>query len=197
MMASGSVSTTSSASRGGMPFDVLCRGTQRGYSFNVAHLRNLTFEERTTSLIDQVESTIRDLELQSDREIGQFCIGKTYAPALAHQTFNPEDPNTWGKRGLSERWRQTYKKWGYDGLVALGAVNRSMLNDTSYGPSGHGCNTAVWDQQSYALALEGSLITHYAFTTADPRLANISFHRGQLQGRISAGYVVYMAYQYK
>lgn len=196
-MEAGSVSTTSSASRGGISFDDLCRGTQRGYSFNVANLSNQSFGQRTTSLINQVESTIRDLELQSDRQIGQYCIGKTYAPALAHHTFDPNDPNTWGKRGLSDRWHHTYKGQEYDGLVALGALNRNMLNDTSYGPDGRGCNTAVWNQQSYALALESSLISHYAFNTADPRLANNSPHPGLIQGRSSAGYVVYMAFKYQ
>ena len=84
-----------------------------------------------------------------------------------------------------------------------------MLTDTSYRDTDseepRRCNTKVWDQQSYALALESALICHYAFKTFDPRLANSSLHPGkkkktqedEKEDKAAAGGIVYLAFKYK
>ena len=198
-MATGS-SSTASSSTVGISFDVDPLGK---YSFQVSSLTKKTFQERVDSLIDHIEKTITALERYSSRAVEKFTIGKTFAPARAHNTFDPENEDTWRVDGITKRWHGHYKGIGYDGLVVVGAVSRKMLTDTSY--RDRKCNTGVWDQQSYALALESALICHYAFKTFDPRLANESFYPGKKkqieedkeEDKAAAGGIVYFAFKYE
>lgn len=171
-----SVSTTSS-STAGISIDELCKGVQKNYSFNVVDLRKKTFQERKNLLVTQIKSTIEDLQLQSERTIEEFIIGKTFAEARTGRRFDPTDVNTWRARGISKRWHGKYKTddLKYDGLVVLGAVNLQMLTDTTFKESGvkRECSEN-WNQESYA-----------------------SFHTGNTQGANSAGYVIYLAFKYE
>ena len=91
--------------------------------------RHLTEMFRWVSL--KIHETISSLELQSDKKIRHFCVGKTYAEAISNKTFNPNDVDNWKVRGISDRWNKKsagYKNRGYDGLVVLGAVSRSMAS---------------------------------------------------------------------
>lgn len=183
--------------RGGLSFDDFLNKNGTGnYTYNVADLNEKTFNERVNALIDKIEKTITKLE-SSGRIIEEFCIGKTFVQKLKKKQFDPTNEHTWkvGK-GVGSRWRTTYEPEGFDGLVVLGAVSRQMLTDTR--SSGERtCNTEDWDHQLYALALESALICHYAFQAFDPRLANRSLSPGNLQGRLSAGYVIYFAFKYE
>lgn len=132
------------------------------------------------------------LELQSDRKIELFCIGKTYAETRADKTFKTTNVDTWKLGGLSKRWNDKtdgYKKQGFDGLIVLGAVSRGMLKKD--------CNKNVWNQQLYVLALENALISHFAYEEWDRRLDNDSLQPGKLQKTLSAGYVIYKAFKYE
>lgn len=201
-MATGS-SLTASSSTVDISFDVDPLGI---YSFQVADLKKKTFEERVDELIGRIEKTITALERYSSRAVEEFTIGKTFAPARAHTKFDPENENTWRVDGISRCWNR-YKRKGYDGLVVVGAVSRKLLTDTSYRHKDchRVCNTEVWDQQSYALALESALICHYAFKTFDPRLANSSLHPGKKkqiekdedEDKAAAGGIVYFAFKYE
>lgn len=198
-MSSVSASSTSS-STAGVRFDVLWNGVERNYSFNVINLKSRTFEGRKKLLIKRLDETIKELELHSDKIVEKFIIGKTYAQAKTGQRFDPINVNTWRADGISSRWRRKYKnELEYDGLVVLGAVNKDMLKDKPFRDKrgvGRKCSEN-WNQESYALALESALISHYAFETFDPRLANGSFHTGSEQGSTSAGYVIYVAFKYQ
>ena len=186
-MASGSSLTTST--RGGVSFDELCRGEVKSYSFNLVDLRKKkTTQRRIDALRGKIADTLQSLQTQSEKEIESFCIGKTYAERKTGKVFKPTDKNTWRVGGISDRWRNKYKKEGYDGLVVLGAVTRAMLNSKG--------DTKCWNQQKYALALESTLIIHYAYEDCDKRLANTTLEPGMLQGKESAGYVVYVAFKY-
>lgn len=187
-----SPSVLTGSSQGGTSFDELCNGLVKNYSFNVVDLRNGTTRDRIDALIAKIDETIRSLELHSDKQIELFCIGKTYAPARRGKTFNPTNVDTWRLQGISHRWNDKeggYKTQGFDGLVVLGAVSRGMLKETR--------DENVWNQQLYVLALENALITHFAYEACDRRLANKSLQPGNLQTKLSAGYVVYMAFKYQ
>lgn len=191
--------SSTSSSTAGVSFDVLCSGAVRDYSFNVIDLRRKTFEERKFLLLQGLEDTLDQLQLQSDKTVEKFIIGKTYAQAKRGKKFDPTNVDTWRAKGISSRWHGTYKKeLEYDGLVVLGAVNRDMLKDKLYraGQFVERQCSDNWNQESYALALESALISHYAFETFDPRLANGSLHTGSVQGCTSAGYVIYLAFKY-
>ena len=185
---SASVSTCST--HGFTTFDELCRGEVKGYSLNLVDLRKYkSTRERIDALIDKVKETNSLLGSHSKKKIQHFYIGKTYAEGKAGKTFNPNDVKTWREKGISYRWRSTYKRQGYDGLVVLGAVSSGMLKDD--------CNKDIWNQQLYVLALENALITHFAYEYCDRRLANDSLQPGLLQQTLSAGYVVCIAFKYK
>ena len=187
-MASGSsVSTV-----GGINFDILARGESKGYSFRLVDLNHKTFDDATVSLVANVKDTLRDLQTQSERQIKNFCIGKTYAQKKVKvNTFKQMDTNTWRTKGVSSRWCTAYSCNGYDGLVVLAAVTRKMTEKLVT------TNISTWDQQQYALALESRLIAHFAFEENDDRLANESLAGGAIQRRLSAGYVIYVAYRYE
>ena len=178
--------------RGGMSFEEFCKsGGPDNYTFNVVDLRKkVTFNERVNSLIEQINKTIGILE-NSGRKIEEFCVGKTFVKKLKKgPKFNPAKESTWKvAEGVGGRWRNKYKPEEYNGLVVLGAVSRDMLKGT--------CIPDGWNHQSYALALESALICHYAFQAFDDRLANRSLYPGNLQHRLSAGYVIYFAFKYE
>lgn len=188
-MAGSSSGSTSSTRSGFTSFEELCKGTVKKYSHNLVDLRKKTTRERIDALIDKIEETINSLQQQTDKTIQHFCIGKTYVEAKSGTTFNPNNVATWRVQGISSRWHQAYKNKGYDGLVVLGAVSRGMLSDKR--------NKKVWKQQLYILFLESALITHFAYDDCDKRLGNYSLQPGQLQKKLSAGYVVYMAFKYE
>lgn len=185
------MSSASGSTYGATPFDVLCQGCgPPNYSCNLVHLRRPnTLTARVDALDQQLQKTICELEFQSGRRILSYYIGKSYVEARAKKTFHPMETDTWRFQGISSRWRQTYRPMGYDGLVVLGAVTRNMLNSEIKHP--------VWNQQTYALALESQLITRLAFEKCDPRLVNTSLAAGNLQNNLSAGYVIYMAFKYQ
>lgn len=185
--------------RGGMSFEEFCKsGGTDNYTFNVVDLTKKTFQDRVKSLIKRVNETIATLESSSRRKIEEFCVGKTFVKKLKKgPKFNPTDENTWKvAEGVGDRWRNKYKPEEYNGLVVLGAVSSDMLKDTT-STDGKKCNTDDWNHQSYALALESALICHYAFQAFDHRLANRSLSPGNLQSRLSAGYVIYFAFKYE
>lgn len=185
-MASGSSASTD----GGINFDILAGGVSKGYSFRLVDLNHKTFDDATASLLENVNNTLQDLETQSGKEIESFCIGKSYAgKKRTEPVFKQIDANTWTKRGVSSRWRNKYSKEEYDGLVVLAAVTRKMTEKVT--------NINKWNQEQYALALEGRLITHFAFQKNDKRLANKTLAGGAEQGGLSAGYVIYVAYKYR
>lgn len=186
-MASGSsVSTV-----GGINFDILARGESKGYSFRLVDLNHKTFDDATASLLENVNNTLQDLETQSGKTIESFCIGKSYVGGRVKKVFKPTDAETWTKAGVAARWKKTYRGEGYDGLVVLAAVTRKMTEKLVTN------NINKWNQERYALALEGRLITQFAFQKNDKRLANKTLAGGAEQGGRSAGYVVYVAYKYR
>ena len=185
-MAGSASGSTGSTEGGFIRFEQQCLGAS-GYSDNLVDLRGKTTRDRIDALIAKIKDTIHALERRSDKEIQQFCIGKSFAQARPDRKFLPNSVLTWRAGGVSNRWA-FYKDQGYDGLVVLGAVSPKMLNAER--------NQGVWNQQKYVIALESALITHFAYEECDERLANNSLQAGQLQKNLSAGYVVYMAFKY-
>ena len=185
------MASASGSTYGATPFDELCRGCGTpNYSCNLVDLRRCdTTKARLDALDGQLQATINELELQSDRRIKYYCIGKSYVQARANKKFHPMKTDTWRFRGISSRWSATYKPMSYNGLVVLGAVTGKMLNSKIKNP--------VWNKQTYALALESQLISRLAFEKCDPRLVNKSLEPGNLQNNLSAGYVIYMAFKYQ
>ena len=128
-------------------------------------------------LIAELESTVRELELHSDRTIAKIYIGKTFIQrrkkggGRGYQNLNPLKHHTWKKNGISSRWHvHKHEDYGRDGLVVLGAITKQTMPER--------CRDRV-HQEDFALAMEQKLLHHYLLSHPDPRVVNESFTAGQ------------------
>ena len=188
------MSTVSRTTIGGAEFELLCTGAVRNYSANPANIAGQTeVKAIKKKLIAQLEDTVRELELHSDRTIAKIYIGKTYIKrrrkARGHQKFHPLKHHTWKKNGIGSRWQDHKKQeYGRDGLVVLGAITRETMPEK--------CRDRV-HQEDFALAMEQKLLHHYLLSHPDPRVINESFSTGQATKEKYYAYAVYMAFRYK
>ena len=190
------MSVVSKTTQGGADFELLCTGAVRNYSFNPADLSGRRkAEDIKQRLIVQLEDTVRELELHSDRTIAKIYIGKTFIkqrkkPGGGYLKFDPLNSNTWKKKGISSRW-QDHKKhnYGRDGLVVLGAITRETMPER--------CSQV--HQEHFALAMEQKLLHHYLLSHPDPKVpvVNETFSTGATTKQVSYAYAVYMAFRYE
>ena len=187
------MSVVSKTTQGGADFELLCTGAVRNYSFNPADLSGQReAEDIKQKLIAQLEDTVRELELHSDRTIANIYIGKTYIrrnKKYKKFNFNPLNHHTWKKNGISSRWGEhKHKDYGRDGLVVLGAITRETMPER--------CRGRV-HQEDFALAMEQQLLYHYLLSHPDPRVVNESFSTGRTTEKDCIAYAVYMAFRYE
>ena len=178
---------------GGVDYDTLCKGQVKNYSFNLTDISKSSFEGAKQLLIKKALDTISNIHIQdvTDRRVQKFVVGKTYVQRRkvrggGYQDLDQQNYFTWKKKGIKNRWH-FYSDQSFDGLIVLTCCTRDMLPEDSLANN--------WNHQHYALALESGLIQHFAFQQPDERLGNKSFDPGNLQSKLSAGYVVYMAYK--
>ena len=188
------MSTISTTTRGGDEFEQLCQGRIKNYSFNLADIESeRKVKHIKRKLVKQLESTINELELHSDRRIGKIYIGKTFIqrkrkPGGGFMTFNPLNHNTWEKNGISSRWgSHKHEDYGRDGLVVLGAITKQTVPKK--------CRDRV-HQEDFTLALEQKLLHHYLLSHPDSRVVNDTFTAGRPPERNHYAYAVYMAFSY-
>ena len=201
---------TNKSTIGGIPYDDLCRGLRKYYSFNLVDLMDtsqnpkpLPFKTAVRTLVKQIDDTFTDILLQQhDKIIEAFTIGKTHARRVSTKkgpygrSFHPfvrNDPLTWKfDNGINGRWRDYNKNQKYDGLIALTAVTGDVIPDEV--KAAHG----FMDVEQYSIALEQSLIQYYMLECPDSRLSNESFNPGNLckGGKPHAG-IVYVAFKLK
>ncbi|XP_076082826.1 uncharacterized protein LOC143053912 isoform X2 [Mytilus galloprovincialis] len=204
------MSTTKSV-RGFTEFDDLCRGFQ-GYSNNLVELfdicdhgklnRNkhpISFKEAFTRLKLRIKESFSALEIQTERKVTDFTIGKTFVKKHERATFNPMKQTTWSLGGgINSRW-QFYKKDDYDGLIVLACIERDLIpqniKECYKRAIQMNKKTIEANQQNYALALEQALIQYYALIKPDERMRNQSFDIGNLSKEIYKGGIVYVAYK--
>ena len=144
----------------------------------------------TDILVEWVDDTIRDIEIQSEKKVVKFYIGKTYVRKNKNsKVFDTMNPNTWRKEGIRSRWcHHKQEDYGRNGMVVLTVVTKDDVPQQSIPAFKH--------HDMYALALEQQLIIHYAFIRGDERLANTSTHSGMQQQEESRalGYPIYIAF---
>ena len=195
--ANGDCMTNATAStRGGMSYEQLCRGgLPSKYVCSgeclVEITREDTLETAEKKLVDNVEKLFLDIEIQRGVKIKKFYIGKTFAEQ--NQTcnkFDPLNPNTWRKEGISSRWRDHGgKDYGKDGMIVIAVITRLQVPVTDGGKP-------VVHQELYTLALEQRLLHHYKITKGDVRLENDTFTSGKREKKESAGHVLYVAFSF-
>ena len=183
-------STASSSTRGGVDYDTLCEGDVKNYSFNIVDLKNAeTFDEILDTVKRTILDTIANLEIQSDKEVDQFVIGKTLVRQKrkkgGFQEFDEMRPESFRKLGISSRWNEhRYRK---DGMIVVCIVTRPVANT---------CGTELTkDPQKFALKLEEELQKSFR---ADARLANSAAYRPGSEATSGAiGFPIYIAYSLK
>ena len=184
---------------GGCTFDDLCRGA-KNYACDSSCLVNLGTVSGTSEtdaavnevvrlLATKLEDNIRELEIARDGKVTKIYIGKTFIKQRrkrggGFQQFDPMQPTTWKKNGISSRWGSHKRNKGKHGLFVLVAVTRKVV------PKG------VANQQRYALILEQKLIHHYEFRQ-DERLENKSSSEGAKTNNIYYGYALYVAFTFE
>ena len=188
------MSVVNKTTQGGADFKLLCTGAVRNYSFNPADLSGQReTEDIKQKLIAQLEDTVRELELQSERTIAKIYIGKTYIllrkkPGGGYLKFDPLKHHTWKKNGISSRWQDHKKQdYGRDGLVVLGAITRETMPER--------CSQV--HQEHFALAMEQQLLHHYRLSHYDPRVVNETFSTEATTTKGCYAYAVYMAFRYE
>ena len=101
--------------------------------------------------------------------------------------FDPMNPNTWKKNGISSRWgTHRTEEYGKDGMIVLTAITKEAVLHRHQGSLLH--------QEQYTLALEQILQHHYKLKKNDPRFANNTFTSGGTDGSKSIAYAVYIAF---
>lgn len=161
------------------------------YTYNV--IEDLTITETSTQVIDKIGSILHDWPFNSSCgkprsiPIRYFYIGKTYIEAR-HRTFNPYDPRTWSKKGITDRRKDHEKKfYGNGGFVIVAVVTEESIPITCK-EDGY-----ITDQEEYALTLEKRLIAYYR---GSEKLSNKSDHPGQTTKDMKQAYVIYIAFSF-
>ena len=183
---------------GGCTLDDLHRGS-KNYVCDASCLVNLVGKDRNKAkeeLRHKLDELFQDLELQTERRIKKYYIGKTFIKQRRRPNnrkkfvkFDPMDPYTWKKNGISSRWGCHKKmEYGRDGLVVLAAVTKNAVPQQ--------CRQEV-HQEQYALALEQMLLHYYKLDIGDQRLHNDTFTSGGPDGGKSIAYAVYVAFTLK
>ena len=180
---------------GGCTLDDLHRGS-KNYVCDASCLVNLVGKDSKKAkeeLKDKLDELFQDLELQTERRVKKYYIGKTFIKRRRNPNsrrtfakFDPMDPSTWKKNGISSRWGCHKKmEYGRDGLVVLAAVTKDSVPQQ--------CRHEV-HQEQYALALEQMLLHHYKLDIGDERLDNDTFTAGGPDGGKSIAYAIYVTF---
>ena len=179
----------------GCTLEDLCRGV-KNYVCDASclvGLEGIDVIAAKDELLSQLSKIFDEIELQTDCKVKKFYIGKaiikkrksrgrqrTYVP------FNPMDPYTWKKSGVSSRWcAHRDKEYGKDGLVVLGAVTRDSVPNVCHGKV---------NQEQYAIALQQMILHHLMLIVGDDRLQNETFLVSGTDGGKSIAYAIYVAF---
>ena len=184
-------STCTTATRGGCSFEQLCNGESYYVCDRecLVHVTQLdTLQEAEDKLTEKIDTLFQDLQIQTDKEIKMFYIGKTFVRGNKKykRRVNPLNPLTWRKQGISSRWGEhKEKEYGEDGMIVIAIITRDQV------PGGAASKVK---QELYTLALEQRLLHYYQITKGDERLHNDTFTSGRSDMEGSAGYALYVAF---
>ena len=185
---------SSAPTRGAQTLDWLCNEIQReggerkyvcdpGYMVDLRKVSPNNPENHKQAILDFINQLFSYIESQTNRAVELFYIGKTYVTRAKKREFDPMNPNTWKKEGITSRWgSHSDSPHGKDGLVVLTVVTREVKPST------------FSHQEEYALRLEEMLTYHYRTVVADTRLANPTLAPGKKDHGKSIGYPLYVTF---
>ena len=124
---------------------------------------------------------------QDDQEVKTIYIGKSYLEQQDKKKFDPSKPETWGTRGISDRYSDHKKNNRGEFLIVVAVVTRDSIK------ANQKRNETFKDPEEYVLMLERRLIAEFmGAATKRPILLNESKDQGKLTEEDKAGYVIYM-----
>lgn len=183
-----------SVAQGGVHYDAVANGSAENYCFNLTSLiMDGTFEEHVNQLIESVAQIIHDIEIQSERTVAEFIIGKTVCLARANVNIDrTKVMNAYNWRvssGPANRWNKSYKGIQQGMVVICGVTHDQVpLNDDGQ---------LLVHQSQYALALEQALTHEFLLKRKDARCSNVSFTSGKTASEANAAIgVVYVVFQF-
>lgn len=190
-----SSSGTSSSTWGGADYDELCKGVVKYYSFNLCDLSGLVkVPDAIHTLYCRIVATTTDLETQSGKRIGGLYIGKTFVHRKKRRSFNPMDPDTFTKSGISSRWgKHKTKDYGRDGMVVLGVITREIAATLGFEDDPEGTLGWLSKQEKSVLEIEKRLQYHFR---DDGRFPHGAYHPGRTTEGRAIGYVIYLCFSY-
>lgn len=179
----------------GCSLEDLCRGV-KNYVCDASclvGLEGIDVIAAKDELLTQLTNIFEEIELQTDCKVKKFYIGKAIVKKRKSRggprsfvPFNPMDPLTWKKSGISSRWcAHRDKEYGKDGLVVLGAVTRDSVPKVCHGRV---------NQEQYAIALQQMILHQLMLREGDDRLENESFLVGGADGGKSVAYAIYVTF---
>ena len=145
-----SPSVTTYTTRNGCTFDDMLDG-KPGYCCEPSRLTeqksSTSVDERVKMLTKNIEDTINEFAIQ-DKEVESFSIAKTYVSRHVKKTsFDPMNPNTWKKDGISKIWAR-YRDMEYDALIVLSVFTKETV-PSEYNP------------EDYTIMLKQKLFDYY------------------------------------
>ena len=179
----------------GCSLEDLCRGV-KNYVCDASclvGLEGIDVIAAKDELLTQLTNIFKEIEVQTDCKVKKFYIGKAIVKKRKSRggprsfvPFNPMDPLTWKKSGISSRWcAHRDKEYGKDGLVVLGAVTRDSVPKVCHGRV---------NQEQYAIALQQMILHHLMLIVGDDRLENESFLVSGADGGKSVAYAIYVTF---
>ena len=177
--------------------EVVAKGNKTYTEYLVDLRKETDIDIVRNRLISHCDETLRLLKQKSSRKVEEFYVGKTYIKRKKYpqgrglEMFDPMDPNTWDKSGISKRWGIHKKEhYGKNGMIVLTAITKEALLHRHQGNK-----ESLPHQEQYTLALEQMLQHHYKLKENDPRFVNNTFTSGGCDGGNSFAYAVYIAFR--
>ena len=101
-------------------------GAAPGYVLDTIRKKNIT--AATEAVQVNIKKTTTEIENLSKKKISKIYIGKSYINKKKNYAFDPDDTNTWKRKGISDRCRAHVKEsYGRNGLIVLAVVTKDSI----------------------------------------------------------------------
>ena len=189
-MATSKAATTG---RGGVSFDDLCGGHEKGYSFNLISLDGVTNVEQAVKMtFERITETLT--ALSGTHEIEKFYIGKTSTrKLLKYHAIDPMNKDTMIKDRINGTWSR-HRLAKRDGMVIVTVVTEKVAKAlNSKAVSEYTKRSAA---ENCALEIERKLQKKFKKHPLGPLLAHDERYSAGPPSKVSEAFPIYLAFEY-
>ena len=91
-------------------------------------IRKKNITAATEAVQVNIKKIMTEIENLSKKKISKIYIGKSYINKKKNYAFDPDDTNTWKRKGISDRCRAHVKEsYGRNGLIVLAVVTKDSI----------------------------------------------------------------------